>query len=393
LTDEKAAEVADVLMVDAWLGRTERKFTTTRKFTTYLPTDVVTVNDGGFSYVGRITQKLENGPVIEWTMRDEASATYSPNVVPSPSGSGGVIGSVSYNGDMRLQLLDIPAAIDSHTSDAGFYASAAGYREAFRGGVLFKSADAITYNNLQTLTTSIQGHCLTALPDFAGGNVVDELSSVDVVVYAGETLSSIDRAAHMNGGNLCVVGSELLMYRSAVLIGADTYRLTGLLRGRRGTEQHSGAHAVGDRFVLLDARVARVAQNLPVGEDYYKGVAIGFALSDTVQQRFTNTAAALKPLSPAHLQAVDIGGGDYAVQWVRRGRVAANWMDGVDVPLGETSEAYAVEVSDEYDVEIISSTTVTSPSATITASSGYIVRVYQLSATVGRGFPAVTTIA
>jgi hypothetical protein len=140
---------------------------------------------------------------------------------------------------------------------------------------------------------------------------------------------------------------------------------------------------------MLDtATTERVVQSLPeVGIAFYKGVGFGQALADALSVRFQNTGAALKPLSPAHLQAIDIGGGDYVVQWVRRGRQAASWADGVDVPLGEVSESYVVDVLDVAGT-VQSTQTVSSATATVTAASGERVRVQQISATIGRGFPA-----
>jgi hypothetical protein len=56
------------------------------------------------------------------------------------------------------------------------------------------------------------------------------------------------------------------------------------------------------------------------------------------------------------------------------------------VPLSEASEAYAVVVNGGAAV------TVTSPTIDITAAPGDTVTVYQLSSTVGRGFPAAVEL-
>ncbi len=51
----------------------------------------------------------------------------------------------------------------------------------------------------------------------------------------------------------------------------------------------------------------------------------------------------LRPYAPTHLRAEDISG-DLAVTWVRRTRIDGDSWEGTDVPLGEASEAYRVQV-------------------------------------------------
>jgi hypothetical protein len=52
----------------------------------------------------------------------------------------------------------------------------------------------------------------------------------------------------------------------------------------------------------------------------------------------------LRPYSPAHLTARGNGGGDLDLRWIRRTRIDGDNWSGVEVPLGETVEAYLVRV-------------------------------------------------
>lgn len=389
LTDQKGAEVADVILHDAWVGRNERRFTTTRKYSKYLPTDVMTVNDGEHTYTGPAIEKVEDGPLIRWVLRDMSPAVYAPNVTPSTTHGGG--GAIRFDGPMRLGLGDLPALRDDDFDSAGFYAIAGSYGSEFRGGAIYKSIDDTTYSAIQSMNVAgVIGYATTVLGDFTGGNVVDEVNSVTVRLYdSDDTLASITRAELLSDGGAVLIGNEVLLVQRWTLVAAQTYKGTGLLRGRKGTEQHMGTHAVNDRFwVLNPANVYRVSQQLAeVGDAYYKGVASGTAVVDAATQEFENTAAALKPLSPVHLARAAISGG-YALQWVRRTRVGGVWANGTDVPLGESSEQYRVRVLDGDTV--IESQTVTEPYAEVGNHPGLIAEVCQLSATVGAGFP--TTI-
>lgn len=387
MTDQKGAEVADVLLNDAWSGRSERRFSTTRAWAKLLPTDVVSLDDGEFSYLVQITEKSEAGPVIQWTARDVVPAVYSPNVTPSPTAGGG--GEVRFDGPIRAVLMDLPALRDDDIGSAGFYAAAGGFGGDFRGGGLYRSADDVSYALVQALNVpAVIGYATTALGDYAGGNTVDEVSAVTVTLLGDhDELAGITRAELLNDGNACMLGREVLQFQRATLVGVRTYRLTGLLRGRKGTEQHMAGHAADERFVLLDpASVYRVSQQLSdIGTAYYKAVAHGMAVADMPPSEFTNTAAALRPLSPVHLARAAISGG-FAVRWVRRARGGGAWTDGTDVPLGEASEQYRVRVLDGGTV--LETQTVTAPYAEVGNYPGMTVEVCQLSATVGAGFPA-----
>jgi hypothetical protein len=107
-------------------------------------------------------------------------------------------------------------------------------------------------------------------------------------------------------------------------------------------------------------------------------------------------------LSPAHLKAARLSNGDLAVSWIRRSRVDADSWLGSDIPLGEETEAYQVDIAPAGG-GVIRSVTVAAPSWTYAAdaitedfpalpeSIGITVR--QISAVVGQGTPASTMFA
>lgn len=384
MPDQKASDIADVQMYTQWTNRTQRSWSTTRKWAHYEPTDRVRLDDGEFVVDVRVTEKSEEGGVVNWKGVDESPAGYSPITTPGFA-SGNAIGSIRYDGPMKLELMDIPIVMDTD-DDPGFYAAAAGYRESYPGGTAYKSIDdGASYTKAKTMNAKATlGYATTVLGDWAGGNMVDEANSVTVRMHNG-TLSSITQAQLLSAGNAALLGDELIQFKRAELLVDGYYKLTGLLRGRRGTEQHMGTHAVDDRFVLMTSntvyRIAGVLGEIGMATKW-KGVTFGLTLDSALEQDFTNSGAGLKPLSPVHLQAVDIGGGDYRIQWVRRTRIGGTWRDGVDAPLGETSESYAVVVNNDPAV------IVSEPEAEVAAAPGDTVTVYQLSSTVGRGFPA-----
>ncbi len=105
----------------------------------------------------------------------------------------------------------------------------------------------------------------------------------------------------------------------------------------------------------------------------------------------TPQATALRPLTPVHVKATRDGSG-VTFSWIRRARFDADSWVG-EIPLGEDSEQYAVDIlSGSSVVRTLASTapSVLYAAADEIADFGSVqtslsIRVVQLSATVGRG--------
>lgn len=397
LTDQRAAELADALLYLSWVERVRHRFSLTVEHSAIEPTDVVNIDDGERSYRVRVVDKVQQGTLLSFEAVDDDAAAYTVNSTAGSTESSSSAG-ISRAALTNLQPLDLPILREADDASAsGYYVAASGYGVRWPGCRVFRSADGgTTYADVVDVeAVATMGYAETVLGSYSGGNIVDELSTLRVTLNAG-TLATVTRDQLLQGANLAALGDEVLQFQRATLVSGTTYDLTGFLRGRRGTEQHLATHAVGDRFVLLDAAtITRVPSGLAqVGQAaVLKGVTFGSSLAAAYERDFTNTGAGVKPLAPVQLAAGYTGtSGSYAVRWVRRSRIPHEWADYIDAPLGEATEAYLVELLRAGVLQ--SSQTVTSPSATVTsAQAGDVVRVRQVSATVGPGFEATVTIA
>lgn len=366
LTDDAAAAIADVLLYDAWVARNARTFSATRRYMTLEPTDVIEITDGALTYRLMISGLEAADGVLSFKARDDDPECLVTNSLGAPTAGGA--SDVQYAGPTRLELLDIPILRDDD-DNAGFYLAATGILSGWRSATVFRSLDAgSNYSSLQDVArAATMGLASTALGDYGGGNTIDEINTVTVEVQ-GE-LASITTASLLNDGNAALLGDEVIQFKRATLVSTGVYELSGLLRGRRGTEQHMATHAVGDRFVLLtpSGLYRPVPQSSDVGlASVCKAVTTGGTLGGAPAIDFTNTAAGQKPLSPVHLNVAPLAAGGYACTWVRRTRISPAWVDASDVPIGEASESYRVRVLDGDTV--VSEQTVTSPEATVGAS-------------------------
>lgn len=269
------------------------------------------------------------------------------------------------------------------------------------GGVqLFESKDDTEFFPSETLETeSIRGFTQGAL---SGTGIVpsvfDEISTVTVVILRGE-LESRTALEVENGVNWALIGDEIVGFKTATLVSAGVYTLSGLLRGRRDTVDQMTTHAAGERFLLLTG--GGVEQRAyPVSwigaERFIRFVPGGGAVEDYESQSITPTGASLKPFSPAEGTLTRDGSGNITLTWHRRTRAITRIFSGITIPLLEETEAYEIDVvypaGSGTVVRTIDATSETCPYSaahqgddSVTLFDDVEFRVYQISAIVGRG--------
>ena len=246
------------------------------------------------------------------------------------------------------------------------------------------------------------------LGDVSEPFMTDETNTLTVFMNTGAAnLVSTTQLAMLNGANPAAlihqngVDVELLQFRDVVVNADGSRTLSGLLRGRRGTEVFTGGHKAGDTFVLLDRSTGGTLQLELAEEDlerFYKAVTTGMLFEEASVDTKSSPLNDLKPYAVVHQKAVP-SGNDIVFTWQRRARVGGEMRDGEGtVPLSEDTEAYELEIFDgPGGAEVREVTGLTARTFTYTAAqqttdgftpplSQITIRLYQISAQVGRGF-------
>lgn len=251
-------------------------------------------------------------------------------------------------GTTVIAVLDLPPFDDVPSSTPRLWIAAAGAGAAWRRAQLLASVDGgVTY---QALGSTRPGAVIgTALGALGPGDpaLFDARSSIDIELANPELwLESRSDDALVNGANLAVLGDEIVQFGSAEAIGPAQFRLTRLLRGRRGSEWAIGGHAAGDRFVMIDAATL-LPFDVPIAAlgGSVRVLATGVGDLSAVAADAVVNGWALRPPPPVHLSATRSTDGTIRIGWVRRSRVGWNWLDGGDAPLGEESERYRLTVT------------------------------------------------
>ncbi len=210
------------------------------------------------------------------------------------------------------------------------------------------------FTEIETLDVpAIIGETLTDLP--AGPiSRIDYANSLTIELASGE-LSSVSRLELLAGSNLMAVGNEqtgweVLQFENAELIDTNTYVLTNLLRGQVGSNTEMlSVRLSGARCVLLDGAVRQIPAT---GDDQGRErlMRIGPSHLDHADPAFVEfshvaSGISLRPLNPVHLRAKPVMSG-VEMSWVRRTRINGDSWALLEVPLGEESQHYTVEIMD-----------------------------------------------
>ena len=135
------------------------------------------------------------------------------------------------------------------------------------------------------------------------------------------------------------------------------------------------------------------------------GIAFGKNhLSTDSNRAFTYRGVNLKPLAPIALTgSIDPASNDWSLTWIRRTRTGGEWRDSVDADLGETSEAYQIDIYADGSYSTLKRIlSVGSPSCTYSSAdqvadfgahqTTLYLKVYQMSSVIGRGYPLTQSI-
>jgi hypothetical protein len=225
---------------------------------------------------------------------------------------------------------------------------AAGASRGWRRAALLASYDGGTswISAGSTSASATMGYALhTAAP--GGPALFDERTSIEVeLLNDGMWLESRNDQALANGANLAIVGQELIQFGTAQPIAPRRFRLSHLLRGRRGTDWAAFHHEAGEPFALLEPETMtpldRTAAR-PGAEIRLLAQGIGDH-AEPPPLTLIVRGDALAPPSPVHLNARSLPTGEILIDWVRRSRTGWSWSGEIETPLGEETERYQIRL-------------------------------------------------
>ena len=392
-------------LMEGWIGRETLSAQLPPSRLALDPGDVVSLANDGRLIDYRITRIADAGARSIKAIRTDATiydlppGQYRPAKLPD---------TIVY-GPANIALMDLPQlsdAVPAHRPYAAVFA-----KPWYGTAAVWRSASASGFALLDTIGQP--AHMGTLAADLPAGPLwrFDHGNEILVDLSSG-TLTSVTDTELFAGANALAIESaagirEIIQFGNAELVSSGRYRLTRLLRGQRGTEDAMGDPALaGARVVMLDSGIQPLTTSeadLGLPWNWRIGPASA-ASSDPLMnvQSFTPNGRGLKPFAPAQLRMRRLANGDLALRWLRRDRalVADAWVL-TDVPMSEVSEVYDLEIMSGATL-IRTITGLTSSAFTYTAAmqaadfggplTSLSVRLYQIGA-LGRGVPMIETLS
>lgn len=400
LGQQEAQRIADMWLQDTWVKRERATLTLPPSKMALDPGDTVNLELEERDAIYRLTSLHDAGVIEAEAVRTQANIF---GLLAAPEREGRLDSVLTY-GTPNVAFMELPLLTGQEKAYAPHVAAAA---DPWSGGVAFyKSATGSGYAlDLVIDNAATMGRTISSLNS---GPVSrwDRLNAFQVVLSHGE-LQSLEELSVLGGANLAAIENEIgdwevLQFSKAELIDVNTYNLSGLLRGQGGTETAMRSSlAAGARFVLLNEALSQVSLNEGDRErDFYWRYgprAYSFEHETYVTQVKSFAGIGARPLSPVHLKARRLQNQDIDISWIRRTRLAGDSWSGVEVPLGEDTEVYEIDVLREGVVKRTLISNETGATYTIseqladfgTPSLGDLaIRVFQVSQTFGRGIGA-----
>lgn len=408
MTGTQARQIAEIALYTAWTERDSYAMNLWRAVYMMLdPTDVVQFVYEGITFTMRVVDNaLGAGYVVSLNGVSEDARNYISNATgaidagftPAPM----ILAALT-----TLFLFDIPLLTDtdSNPGGTGYYFAMSSLLATWPGALLYDSSDDVSFTSEATDNQPVVfGTATTVLAaprspwtwDFTNTLTI----SLALGALAGDTMLNV-----LNGSNMLLVGVEFVQFTAGVQNMDGTFTISGLLRGRRGTEWACGTHGAGELVVVISPVTVR-RQALPLAIvnllRYYRAVTIGQDLTTAGTLQFTITGNDLKPYAPADLAGTRDGSNNLSLTWMRRTRIGGEWLDGIEVvPLSEDSEAYQIDIFSGITV-VRTIAVAGSPAASysaaqqtadgLTPGNPVALKIYQMSGEVGRGIAAGATV-
>lgn len=381
---------ADIMLEEFWAAR--------ETIALSLPVSAAHIEPGDVLVSG--TRRWRVTAITDGIARKIEAVAYAPDLyLPPPSASriGGGTATPVF-GKPAITMMDLPLVTASSTSAPWMAAFAKPWPGTL--AVYRKTGDASFAFNRLIEARATMGTTRNPLPQGLTDRI-DFTHALDIELSHG-ALASISTGELLGGANTAVIGDaatgfEIIQFQFAELIAANQYRLRGLVRAQAGSlAEMLSTRPAGQSFILLNAAV--VQPSLASAE---QGLAqtwrIGPATRDIAhtsyrEMSFDPELKPLRPLAPVHMRARrDVSG--ITISWIRRTRINGDSWELAEVPLGEESEIYTLDILDGAAVKRSYQSTMPTQlysTADIIADFGSVptavaVRVAQVSAAYGPG--------
>ena len=349
----------------------------------------VEMYDGVYKRI-RITKEIFVDGVIQVEgVVDRATAIN--NVTPTPpTPVDPVIPPSNVTVDTQYYILDLPALAQEHDTLHVYVVAAGETSGVWRGANVEVLIDTTwVYKGALSARTTM-GAISGSLPSYTGD--IDETNTLTVIVN-NEALNSITQAEFDVGGNLALVGNEIINFRDAVNVGLNTFELTYI--GRHLLHTYTTTHVDATRFIMLNNAYRVAMDSVLLGQTLtWRVSSIGNSPTVDDEQSYTFLGYSQIEWEP-EAATMELISGEWVFNWVNNKRIGAlnvgvtsQYMIATRIQLFATTGSYwfLVNGQDETWTLTAGAQTLNFGGAVTTWDAVYI---YNQNAFTGLGYPVV----
>lgn len=366
LEHTKAKQITEISLIQAHIERTQYKFPVSLEQLDLEPGDVIGTPMGNIR-IKKIGEVDEGIIEIEGTDAGVAEAVSASDLeVQIPPASNNIPIELGYSQAFWID----PTALSETDTGTRIYAAVHGFDKAgWPGAAIYVSENGgASYEQLAQATKEATIGLVAAVTPSADYHVWDETTTISVQVKTNE-LSSVSAIDVLNGKNWAQVGQEVIGFRTATLTAPKTYTLSGLLRGRRGTEQFVDTHVANELFVLLDDALVKIelATKDRTTTKKFKVVTLGSSLDKVTAEDVYITSNNLRMWTVENPKLLQVGS-DWQFSFGERVRFLGGLRDNAEITHDADWAGFGVIIYDTDGTTVKNKFVTTSESWTYTAA-------------------------
>ena len=200
----------------------------------------------------------------------------------------------------QLSAIEVPPDSGSDPNVPLLFAAASAATSIWKGASLFvELGDTLQPIGATSSRRTIKGYLTQPLSP-SNGLLFEPTATLEVTIAAVDLgFGNSDLLGIANGANRLCVAGEVLQFLAAEEVSAGNWRLTGLLRGRGGTEDAALAgHPTGTSVTLLDDRLTALDPQQVPSDPATRIAAIGRGDPQPVYAQLQNAGLSRRPPSP-----------------------------------------------------------------------------------------------
>ena len=228
-------------------------------------------------------------------------------------------------------ILDIPIINSLYSNPYAVWVSVVPPVSDWRNGVIYVAQGSGSYTPFVPAPFAGTNGRVTSLIPPSRTDLIDKATTITVELDGGQ-LSSVPEESFYRLEVFGIFGDEIIAWRDTTLIAPNTYELSYLIRGAKGTNYFVDKHSVGERFVLLQGTGANLNfignNSSSLYQTFnFKTITDASQLGSTTPDLITYHGNALKPYSPSHLKYKKLSNGDFLISWRPRNRIEGSIRD------------------------------------------------------------------